>query len=173
MKTQNKTNQAPQNPSAEALACEQSLAHYAALSKKLQELNKAMELDINEIILQYAPEMATLKEAKQKTHEHIRQFCLTHKKALFSKKRSIGTPHGVIGYRLGTPRLKTKDNSNWEQVLARLQEQLPQYVRTVQQPAKNQILAQRHAEHLAPLLQALGLEIVQEALFYIDPSKAA
>jgi hypothetical protein len=74
---------------------------------------------------------------------------------------------------LGTPRLKTKDNSNWEQVIARLQEQLPQYVRTVQQPAKNQILAQRHAEHLAPLLQALGLEIVQEDLFYIDPSKAA
>ena len=101
-------------------------------------------------------------------------YCLEHKQKLFNNRRSIGTLQGIAGFRLGTPRLKTeKVNANWEGILAQLKQILPAYVRTIHEPAKDLLLADRHKEHVAPVLVKLGLQVVQDELFYIETKKAA
>jgi hypothetical protein len=74
---------------------------------------------------------------------------------------------------LGTPRLKTLKGEKWDKVLQKLQEKLPAYVRTVQEPAKDLLIADRHKESVAPLLIQIGLQVVQDELFYIETKKAA
>lgn len=50
---------------------------------------------------------------------------------------------------------------------------LPDYVRTTEEPAKDMLLADRHKEHVATRLIDLGIEVVQDELFYIEAGKAA
>ena len=81
--------------------------------------------------------------------------------------------HGVAGFRLGTPALRLHKGANWSKVLAALKEKLPEYVRTTEEPAKALLLASRNTEKVAPVLMELGLQVVQEDLFYIETGKAA
>jgi hypothetical protein len=50
---------------------------------------------------------------------------------------------------------------------------LPAYVRTTEEPAKDMLLADRNNALVAPLLISLGVEVVQDELFYIETNKAA
>lgn len=92
---------------------------------------------------------------------------------LFSKRRSIGTPSGIVGFRLGTPRLKTIKGTNWATIVTQLKEKLPLYIRTVEEPAKDMLLADRHKEQVAITLQEIGVQVVQDELFYIETKHAA
>jgi len=58
-------------------------------------------------------------------------------------------------------------------VVEKLQSELPGYVRTVYEPARDMLIADRHSEQVAPVLVRLGLEVVQDELFYIESKKAA
>ena len=96
-----------------------------------------------------------------------------NKKILFGKRRSIGTPHGIAGYRLGTPRLKIIKGTTWGMIIDMLKQKLPGYIRTVEEPAKDLLLADRNKENVAPVLMELGVQVVQDELFYIETKKAA
>jgi len=56
-------------------------------------------------------------------------------------------------------------------VLDRLKQQLPEYVRLNEEPAKDLLLADRNKESVAPFLRELGLQVVQDELFFIDMKK--
>jgi phage host-nuclease inhibitor protein Gam len=118
-------------------------------------------------------DLICLSQAKNAAFEIVQTYCINNKEALFDKRRSIGTLHGVAGFRLGTPRLKTAKGGNWNKVLAELKLKLPDYVRTVDEPAKDLLLADRMKEHVAPVLVEIGVQVVQDELFYIEARKAA
>jgi len=152
---------------------EEAMERYAAAEQREQEINSDIEIEVNDILHRYEDELSTLSQGKSMAFEVVHAYCLNNKPALFSKRRSIGTVHGIAGFRLGTPRLKTMRGSNWNHVLAALKEKLPQYVRANEEPAKDMLLADRHKAHVAPLLEEIGIQVVQDELFYIETKKAA
>jgi phage host-nuclease inhibitor protein Gam len=146
---------------------------YARIEQREAELNRQINGEMNELLEQYTGELTGLANRKGKAFEIAQSYCLEHKKVLFDKRRSIGTLHGIAGFRLGNPQLKTAKGSNWKQVLAVIKEKLPEYVRITEEPAKDMLLADRHKERVAPLLIEIGVQVVQDELFFIESRKAA
>lgn len=63
------------------------------------------------------------------------------------------TAHGVLGFRTGTPKLKTRKGFTWAAVLELLKEFNPAYVRTSEEVAKDKLLADRESEDMPELMQ--------------------
>jgi len=152
---------------------EEAMERYAAVEEREAEINRNIEGGVNELLAEYEDELTLIAQGKNIAFEIVQSYCLNNKEALFAKRRSIGTLHGSTGFRLGTPRLKTVKGSNWNKVLKQLKEKLPDYVRVHEEPAKDMLLADRHNEQVAPLLIQIGIEVVQDELFYIESKKAA
>ncbi len=152
---------------------EQAMLNYAYAEKREKEINNTIAIELEEITGKYQNELDCLAQGKQIAFGLVNAYCINNKEVLFAKRRSIGTPHGIAGFRLGTPRLETRKGTNWEDVLASLKEKLPEYVRTCEEPAKDMLLADRHSETVAPLLADIGVQVVQDELFYIETQRAA
>ncbi len=152
---------------------QEAMARYAAAGFRGLEINKAIEAEVNEIVEKYEHELQCTAYSKNAAFEIIKNYCMLNKGELFSKRRSIGTPHGIAGFRLGTPRLKTIKGTNWNNIVSQLKQKLPAYIRTTEEPAKDMLLADRHKETVAPLLVEMGIQVVQDELFYIETKNAA
>jgi len=152
---------------------EEAMEKYAAAEIREAEINKLIEEEVNDVLGKYEDELLCLSQGKQTAFGIAQAYCISNKEQLFARRRSIGTAHGVAGFRLGTPSLKTLKGSNWNKVLATLKERLPKYVRITEEPAKAQLIADRYKENVAPLLVEIGVEVIQEELFYIETLKAA
>ena len=152
---------------------EQAMSRYAAAERREAEINRTVEAEVNELLEKYQDELACLAQGKAIAFETVQSYCISNKDSLFAKRRSIGTVDAIAGFRLGTPRLKTARTGDWKKVLTGLREKLPAYVRNVEEPAKDLLLADRNQEHVAPVLVELGIQVVQDELFYIETKKAA
>ena len=152
---------------------EEAMERYAAAGLRGLEIHKAIEAEVNEVLEKYENEVQFASETRNAAFETMRAYCIANKNSLFGKRRSIGTPFGIAGFRLGTPRLKLIKGATWEVILTKLKDKLPGYIRTVEEPAKDLLLADRNKEKVAPLLMEVGVEVVQDELFYIEPKKAA
>ena len=152
---------------------EEALEKYTLAERREAEINKTIEGEVNELVEKYENERLCLAQGKTAAFDTIQSYCLNNKEVLFGKRRSIGSPYGTAGFRLGTPRLKTIKGSDWNQVLDGLKEKLPAYVRTIQEPAKDLLLADRNKETVAPFLVQIGVSVVQDELFYIETKQAA
>ncbi len=152
---------------------EEAMKRYADAGLRGIEINKAIENEVNEVIARYEVDLQSATQVKNAAFETIKAYCTGNKNMLFSKRRSFGTQHGIVGFRLGTPRIKNSKGTSWKTVLDKLKKKLPQYVRVNEEPAKDLLLADRHKENVAPLLQEIGIQVVQDDLFFIDPKMAA
>jgi hypothetical protein len=152
---------------------EEAMQRYAAAEGREAEIGRMIQEEVNEVLSRYEDELLCLSQGKQIAFGIARTYCTGNKEQLFAKRRSIGAQHGVAGFRLGTPSLRLQKGSNWNAILAALKDKLPEYVRTTEEPAKARLLADRHSPQVAPVLVALGLQVVQEELFYIETGKAA
>lgn len=88
----------------------------------------------------------------------------------FGKLKSIEMLHGVIGWRTNTPSLKTLSGWTWDRVLDVVKKLpgLAGYVRVKEEMNKQALLADRDALG-ADGLRAIGLKVVQEDEFYVEP----
>jgi hypothetical protein len=153
------------------LQFEEAMARYAEAEQREQEICAGIEAEVSLLQQQHQEELSLLARAKHEAFDLAQSFCSQNKDTLFRSRRSIGTLHGIAGFRLGTPRLKTIDGNDWKAVLAQLKEKLPDYVRTTEEPARDLLLAHRHKTDVAPLLMEVGVHVVQDELFYIDTGK--
>jgi len=170
MKTRNASNEKTGITTAQF---EAAMGMYAHAEKREAEINKCIEGEVNELLEKYEAELSGLAQSKAMAFDVAQSYCLDNKEVLFGRRRSIGTLHGIAGFRLGTPRLKTLKGSNWNKVLEAIKEKLPGYVRITEEPAKDMLLADRQKENVAPLLMEIGVQVVQDELFYIEAKKAA
>jgi len=152
---------------------EEAVARYTNALQREAEINRVMEDEINEILAKHEESLHSIADEKKKAFDIAHAYCTANKQQLFTKRRSIGLPQGIAGFRLGTPRLCITSGSGWQDVVGRLKELLPDYVRTTDEPARDMLLADRHKPDVAPLLVQLGLQVVQDDLFYIQPHRAA
>jgi len=105
--------------------------------------------------------------------EVMQAFAVENKDELFAKRKSIESVHGTIGFRTGTPKLKTLKGFTWGAVTNLLKEFLPSYVRISEEPAKDKLLADREDEEVAALFPKVGISVTQDETFYVEPKKEA
>lgn len=146
------------------------LAEYASADAKLARINATMDEKITAIRKQYANEVQELIDLREEKLNELHFFAEANAQ-LFDKKKSIPMAHGVIGFRTGTPKLKTKAKFTWAAVTEMLKEYLPNYVRTVDEPAKDKLLADREDEEVNKLFGKVGIEVVQDESFYVELKK--
>ena len=90
--------------------------------------------------------------------------------------------HGTIGFRTGTPKLKTLKGFTWASALELVKRILPGYIREGEPTiAKDKLLADREADEvfinvgdgdtvsMAEAMKGCGLQVVQEETFYVEP----
>lgn len=149
---------------------ENVMAKYATADAKLQKINAIMDEQITAIRNKYADEITELKDEQEETLKNLHFFAETNAD-LFDKKKSMQMAHGVIGFRTGTPKLKTNPKFTWGAVTEQLKSYLPQYIRITEEPAKDKLLADRDDEEVNKLFKKCGFSVVQDETFYVELKK--
>jgi len=89
----------------------------------------------------------------------------------FGNRKSLVMTHGTVGFRTGNPRLKPITKFTWAKVLETIQRSATfasSYVRTKAEVDREKLLADRD-ELGADGLRVLGLKVVQEESFFVEP----
>jgi len=147
------------------------LARYATAHAKREEINAEIDQKLTEIREQYAGDLAELTEVVNDNFKKLQMYYEV-KPELFKKRKSIETAHGLVGFRTGTPKLKTLKGYTWAAVLKLLQaKQAINYLRTKVEPAKDLLLANREQPEVITLMSEVGIEVVQDDTFFVDLKK--
>lgn len=152
-------------------AADEAFATYAKSDAQVQKINADIELQCAKIREKYADKLATLTSEKEQAFDTLQSFATEHQAELFSKKKSLEMAHGVIGFRTGTPKLKTLKGFTWASALELVKEFLPDYVRQTWDIAKDKLLADRDAEEMLSRMAKCGMQVVQDEAFYVEPKK--
>ena len=143
---------------------EQAFADFAAADAKVQNLTSKMDLEMTRIREKYADQLAELSATKEKNFDIMQAYAVENKEELFSRKKSLESAHGVFGFRTGTPKLKNLKGFTWAAVTNLCKELLPQYIRT-------RLLADRENPDVVSYFPKIGVQVVQEETFYVEPKK--
>jgi phage host-nuclease inhibitor protein Gam len=149
---------------------ETAFASYAEADAQQQRITANMDMQITKIRDKYADDLAKLTEKKAADFEIIQTYAINNRDA-FGNKKSLMLTHGVIGFRTGTPKLKTRKGFTWPAVLNMLKEYLPAYVRVAEEPAKDRLLADREVPEVASLFAKVGILVDQDEAFFVEPKK--
>lgn len=150
---------------------EQAFADFAAADAKVQNLTSKMDIEMTRIREKYADQLAEQDTKKSEAFEVIQAYALENKDELFSKKKSVESAHGVFGFRTGTPKLKNLKGFTWAAVTNLCKELLPSYIRISEELAKDKLLADRELPEVAEYFPKIGVQVVQDETFYIEPKK--
>ena len=168
-------------------AADEAFATYAKSDAQVQKINADIELQCAKIREKYADKLATLTEEKDKAFDTLQAFATENQAELFSKKKSLDMAHGTIGFRTGTPKLKTLKGFTWSAALTLVKKILPAtYIRLTEEIAKDRMLADRDLEEVAvydtptgddrtttmrEAMAVCGIAVVQDETFYVEPKK--
>lgn len=150
---------------------EEAFGVFAFADAKLQSINAAMDAEITKIRERNADELARYQQQKDSAFEVLQTFATENRDEFFSKKKSMETAHGILGFRTGTPKLKTRKGFTWAAVLELLKEFRPSYIRVVNDIAKDKLLADRDNEDMPELMQKIGIKVEQDETFFVEPKK--
>lgn len=150
---------------------EQAFAEFAAADAKFQNLTSKMDLEITQIREKYADRLAELGEVKARSFDVMQSFAVENKEELFARRKSMESAHGVFGFRTGTPKLKNLRGFTWAAVTNLVKELLPDYIRVSEELAKDRLLADRERAEVAEFFPRIGVQVVQDETFYVEPKK--
>ena len=125
---------------------EEAFGRYATADADVQSINAEMDKEFVAIRERNAERLAELEQQKAESFEVMQVFATEQREVLFSKRRSMETTHGVIGFRTGNPQLKPRRGFTWAAALELVREFLPSYIRTEEAIAKDKLLADRENE---------------------------
>jgi phage host-nuclease inhibitor protein Gam len=152
---------------------EEAFGEYAKADARMQKINATMDVEFTKIRDKYSEELNKLSQIKEQNFDIMQAFAMENKDELFGKKKSIESVHGVIGFRVGTPKLKTLKGFTWGAVTNLLKEFLPAYVRITEEPAKDKLLADRDNDEVSAFFPKVGISVVQDESFFVEPKKEA
>ena len=150
---------------------ELAFADYARADARIQKINATMDIEMTRIREKYQDELGKQSELKDKSFDILQAYAMENREELFSKKKSMETTHGTMGFRTGTPKLKTLKGFTWGAVVNLLKEFLPGYVRTSEEANKEKLLVDRESEEVTALFPKVGITVVQDETFYVEPKK--
>ena len=168
-------------------AADEAFATFAKADAQCNKINADIELACAKIREKWADKLTVLQAERDAAFDKLQAFATEHPE-LFVKKKSLDMAHGVIGFRTGTPKLKTLKGFTWEAAKTLVKKLLPDYIRTTEEIAKDKMLADRDLEEVAiydtptgddrtgtmrEAMAACGIQVVQEEAFYVEPKKEA
>lgn len=152
-------------------AADEAFAQYAKADAQSAKITADIELQCAKIREKYATKLAELEGQKEQAFDTLQAYATENQVELFSKKKSLEMAHGVIGFRTGTPKLKTLKGFTWASALQLVKEFLPGYLRQTEEIAKDKLLADRGEEQMAEKFVKCGIQVVQNETFYVEPRK--
>jgi phage host-nuclease inhibitor protein Gam len=148
---------------------EQCVGELARLTIERDSLTVEMDERIRQIRAEYEQRIADLS-ADIETEFDMAQDWAERNKAEFLQRKSLDLVHGTVGFRTGTPKLKTMRGVKWDTVLMRMtQLRMSSYVRTKVEPDKEKLIADR--EKLDGKLAEIGCQVVQDETFFVEPKR--
>lgn len=166
-------------------AAEEAFASYAKANASIKKINALVELTCTKIREKNQAQLAQLAEEREKAFATLQAFAVENQAELFTKKKSLDMAHGTIGFRTGTPKLKTLKGFTWASALTLVKKYIPGYVRTSEEIAKDKLLADRELEAVEfmeseitkkriPMCDAMaecGIVVAQDETFYVEPKQ--
>lgn len=150
---------------------EEAFAAYAHADARQQQLTAKMDVEITRIREKFQDALNELQELKDNAFDIMQSFGMENKEILFVKKKSLEMVHGIVGFRIGTPKLKTRKGFTWGAVTNLLKEFLPTYVRISEEPAKDKLISDRDQPEVNEALVKCGIYVDQDETFYVEPKK--
>ena len=149
---------------------EQAFADFAMADAKAQAIAAKMDQEMTKIREKYADQLAELNETKDRSFE-VMQTCATENKDTLSlrKESGIGTRHHWFPHR--QPEAEEHERFHLAAVTNLCKEFLPQYIRTTEELAKDKLLADRDIPEIAEQFANIGVQVVQDESFYVEPKK--
>lgn len=148
-----------------------ALSQFVAADAKEQRLTESMEEQLARIREQYESQLQECAALKEKSFEVMQTYAMENKDQLFQKRRSVETAYGTFGFRMGTPKLKTRNGLGWSAVTQLLKVYLPDFVRVTEEPAKDSLLAARDDEKVARFFPEVGIYVDQDENFFVERKK--
>lgn len=149
---------------------EDAFAEYARADARQQQITGRMDVEMTKIREKYAADLLVLQEHKDMAFGKLQSFAENNRQE-FGKKKSIEFAHGVLGFRTGTPKLKTKKGFTWASVTNLLREFYPAYLRVSEEPAKDRLLADRDDPSTEAVYEKIGIYVDQDEAFFVEPKK--
>jgi phage host-nuclease inhibitor protein Gam len=150
---------------------EAAFGNYAIADARVAKINATIDVQMTNIREKYADEIQKLNEVKGKAFDLMQAYATENKDELFARRKSLESVHGTLGFRTGTPKLKTLKGFTWGAVTNLLKEFLPNYVRISEEAAKDKLLADRGDEEISALFTKVGIAVTQDEVFYVEPKK--
>lgn len=152
-------------------AAEEAFGAYAKAEAKLEKIQADIELQCAKLREKHQTEISILTAERELAFETLQSFAAENQSELFVKRRSLEMVHGVIGFRTGTPKLKTLKGFTWASALQLVKEFLPEYLRKAEEIAKDKLLADRDVEDMSQKMAKCGIMVVQDEVFFVEPKK--
>lgn len=169
MKSRIKTKPLPVPQLSSRNDMESAVAEVTAMKLRETELTAAMDKEITAIRSQYEDRMAEIR-ARLDTHVSALMAWAENNRSEFGKTKSLDAVHGTIGWRTGTPSLKTLSGWTWDRVLEKLELLgLADYVRIKREVDKQKIIADRELFADGAGLKEIGVRCQQDDFFFVDP----
>ena len=167
-------------------AADSAFATFAKADASINKINADIELQCAKIREKRQAELTVLTQERDQAFDTLQAFATENQAELFSKKKSLDMAHGTIGFRTGTPKLKTLKGFTWASALELVKAFMPSsYIRKVEEIAKDKLLADRDLEDvkitesglmeqevtMKEAMAKCGIQVVQEETFYVEPKK--
>jgi phage host-nuclease inhibitor protein Gam len=141
----------------------------AALTIERDELKAQMDGYILEVRERYDNQLGGIGKKLDELMALAQDWAEGNPEA-FGAAKSIDMTHGTVGFRTGMPKLKTVAGYTWDLVKERILHLSAPYTRTEVSVNKEQLLADRETLGESGL-RRLGVKVVQDESFFVDPKR--
>ncbi len=168
-------------------AADEAFATYAKSDAQIQKINAEIDLQCAKIREKHADRLTALTAERDQAFDTLQSYATENQAELFVKKKSLEMAHGTIGFRTGTPKLKTLKGFTWASALQLAKKFLPMtYIRQTEDIAKDKLLADRDMDEvevydtptgdprevtMREAMAVCGIQVVQDETFYVEPKK--
>ena len=149
---------------------EEAFAAYAKADARASQLTSKMDVEITRIREKYQDELSKLSEVKEENFDKMQSYAVNNRDE-FGKRKSLDFTHGILGFRTGTPSLKTKKGYTWASSLNLIKEFAPNFIRVKEEPNKELLLAEREELQATGLYEKIGVYVDQKETFFVEPKK--
>ncbi|WP_190295251.1 host-nuclease inhibitor Gam family protein [Mucilaginibacter rubeus] len=150
--------------------CTEAFSVYAAADAEQSQINAELEIEINKLRDAKAKRMLELQAIKNGSFAIMKAYAMANKSE-FAVKRSMIFSFGKIGFRTGTPAITLLKGFKMEAVIALVKKHLPDYIRTVEVIAKDELIAKRSDIKVNDHFAKCGFKVTKSESFFVEPKK--
>jgi len=145
---------------------EKILGEICVATADLNSLKAQLDAELTAARQNYEGRIDSLEKQLQQQSGLVQQWAEATPEE-FGTKKSIDLLHGRIGFRTGTPKLKTLAGWTWDRVLSVVN---APFIRETRAVDKEGLLAAHSRGDLADTdLRTVGVRVVQDESFFIEP----